>query len=142
MLAQLHAVRQRTMVTPVLASTVPLRRVESPRSGSTRVLVKQTAKAIRRSTWLPRATIGSLGRQGTRCSSPWCGRAFVGVMEELLQCPLQAPPSEDQQVVEALSASDPRPAFSEGVPCGRPVRRADDLYALAFEDLIEGGAEL
>jgi hypothetical protein len=30
----------------------------------------------RRSTWLPRVTIGSAGGQGTRCSRPWCGQAW------------------------------------------------------------------
>jgi hypothetical protein len=66
---------------------------------------------------------------------------LVVVIEELGEHALQVLPAENQQVVQGLSASGPHLAFSERVRHGRPVRQADDLHALALEDLIEGGAE-
>ena len=67
---------------------------------------------------------------------------LVVVIEELGQHPFKVSLAKDRQVVEALSAGAPHLTFSEGCRLWRPIRQADDVYALALEDLIEGAAEL
>ncbi len=48
----------------------------------------------------------------------------------------------DQEPIETVAADRADPAFGEGVRVRRPKRRADDLDALALEDVVEGEAEL
>ncbi len=48
----------------------------------------------------------------------------------------------DQEPVETVAADGPDPALGERVGVWRTKRRADDLDALAFEDVVEGAAEL
>ncbi len=45
--------------------------------------------------------------------------------------------ADDQEVVEALSADGPDPAFGDGVGVGRPNRRADDLGTGRAPDIVE-----
>jgi hypothetical protein len=48
----------------------------------------------------------------------------------------------DQEPVETVAADGPDPALGERVGVWRTKRRADDLDAVAFEDVVEGAAEL
>ena len=48
----------------------------------------------------------------------------------------------DQEPVEAVAANRADPALGERVRVRRPKRGADDLDALALEDVVEGAAEL
>ena len=48
----------------------------------------------------------------------------------------------DQKPVEAVAADGADPALGERVRVRRPERCADDLDALASEDVVEGAAEL
>jgi len=48
----------------------------------------------------------------------------------------------DQEPVEAVAADRTDPALGERVRVRRPKRGADDLDALALEDVVEGAAEL
>ncbi len=56
--------------------------------------------------------------------------------------PLELSAAEDQDPVEAVAADGADPALRERVGLRRPERCADDLDALASEDLIEDVAEL
>jgi hypothetical protein len=51
---------------------------------------------------------------------------------------LKLSPADDQDPVEAFAADDANPALGECVRLRRPERRANDLDALASEDVIEG----
>jgi hypothetical protein len=55
---------------------------------------------------------------------------------------LELPAAGDQEPVEAVAADGADPAFGERVRPRRPKRGADDLDALASEDVVEGAAEL
>jgi len=66
----------------------------------------------------------------------------VVVLDELDQDALQLPATEDQQVVEALAPDGPYPALRERVRARRSVGQADDLDALAAEDVVEADREL
>lgn len=48
----------------------------------------------------------------------------------------------DQEPVEAVAVDGADPALGERVRIRRPKRCADDLDALALEDVVEGAAEL
>ena len=50
--------------------------------------------------------------------------------------------ADDQEVVQALSADGPDPAFGDGVGVGRPNRRADDLGTGRAPHIIERPGEL
>jgi hypothetical protein len=52
------------------------------------------------------------------------------------------PAAADQEPVEAVAAEGADPAFGERVCLRRAKRGANDLDALASEDLVEGAAEL
>jgi hypothetical protein len=64
------------------------------------------------------------------------------VLDEFLQHALQIPPTEDQQVIQALSPRRLDPALGERVRLGRSCRCPHHLYAFAPEHLIEAGVEL
>jgi hypothetical protein len=55
---------------------------------------------------------------------------------------LKLSPADDQDPVEAVAAHGADPALGKRVCLRRPERCADDLDALASEDLVEGAAEL
>jgi hypothetical protein len=55
---------------------------------------------------------------------------------------LKLSPADDRDPVEAFAADGADPALGECVRLRRPERRANDLDALASEDVIEGFAEL
>ena len=55
---------------------------------------------------------------------------------------LELSPADDQDPVEAVAADGADPALGECVRLRRPERCADDLDAVASEDLVEGVAEL
>jgi hypothetical protein len=55
---------------------------------------------------------------------------------------LELSPADDQDPVEAVAADGADPALGERVCLRRPEWCADDLDALASEDLVEGAAEL
>jgi len=55
---------------------------------------------------------------------------------------LELSPADDQDPVEAVAADGSDPTFGERVRLRRPERCADDLDALASEDVVEGAAEL
>ena len=50
---------------------------------------------------------------------------------------LELSAAADQEPVEAVAANGADPAFGERVCLWRPKRGADDLDALAAEDLVE-----
>ena len=66
----------------------------------------------------------------------------VVVLDVDAQDPLELSAVCDQEPIETVTADRADPAFSEGVSVRRPKRRADDLDALAAEDIVEGEAEL
>jgi hypothetical protein len=70
------------------------------------------------------------------------GSVTVVVVDVDAQDALEMPATEDQEPVEALSSHRADEALGDRVRLGSPDRRADDLDALASEDLVEGGAEL
>jgi hypothetical protein len=81
----------------------------------------------------------------------WCGRfqvecavrpVGVVVLDVDAQHALELSSARDQHPIEAVAADRADPAFGEGVRVGCPVRGADDLDALAPEDVVEGPAEL
>jgi hypothetical protein len=55
---------------------------------------------------------------------------------------LKLPAAADQEPVEAVTPDGADPAFGERVCLRRAKRGADDLDALALEDLVEGATEL
>jgi hypothetical protein len=55
---------------------------------------------------------------------------------------LKLSPTDDQDPVESVAADGAHPALGERVRLRRPERCADDLDALASEDLVEDTAEL
>ncbi len=55
---------------------------------------------------------------------------------------LELAPACDQDPVEAVPADGADPAFGECVCLRRTERGADDLDALASEDVVKGAAEL
>jgi hypothetical protein len=55
---------------------------------------------------------------------------------------LELSPADDQDPVEAVAADGADPALGERVRLRRPKRCADDLDAVASEDLVEDTAEL
>ena len=55
---------------------------------------------------------------------------------------LELSPADDQDPVEAVAADGADPALGERVRLRRPERCADDLDAVALEDLVEDTAEL
>ena|SRR5438552_18262862 len=55
---------------------------------------------------------------------------------------LKLSPADDQDPVEAVAADGADPALGERVRLRRPERGADDLDAVASEDLVERAAEL
>jgi hypothetical protein len=55
---------------------------------------------------------------------------------------LELPAAGDQEPVEAVAADGADPALRERVRLRRPKWGADDLDALASEDVVEGAAEL
>src|SRR6266542_1801048 len=55
---------------------------------------------------------------------------------------LKLSPADDQDPVEAVAADGTDPALGERVRLRRPERCADDLDAVASEDLVEDTAEL
>ena len=55
---------------------------------------------------------------------------------------LELSPSDDQDPVEAVAADGADAALGERVRVRRPERCADDLDAVALEDLVEDTAEL
>jgi hypothetical protein len=48
----------------------------------------------------------------------------------------------DQEPVEAVAANRANEALGDRIRLRRPKWRADDLDAFAFEDVVEGAAEL
>jgi hypothetical protein len=63
----------------------------------------------------------------------------VVVVDVDAQDTLKLPAAADQEPVEAIAAGGADPAFGERVCLRRAKRGADDLDALAAEDLVEGG---
>jgi hypothetical protein len=55
---------------------------------------------------------------------------------------LELSPACDQEPVEAVATGGADPALGEGIRVRSPERCADDLDALASEDIVEGAAEL
>ena len=55
---------------------------------------------------------------------------------------LELSAAADQEPVEAVAANGADPAFGERVRLRGAKRGADDLDALAVEDLVEGATEL
>ena len=55
---------------------------------------------------------------------------------------LELPAAGDEELVEAVAADGADPAFGERVGLRRPKWGADDLDAVASEDLVEDTAEL
>jgi len=66
----------------------------------------------------------------------------VVVLDVDAQHALELSSARDQHPIEAVAADRADPAFGEGVRVGCPIRGADDLDALAPEDVVEGPAEL
>ncbi len=70
------------------------------------------------------------------------GPRLVVVQDELAQDGFQLAPAEDEQVVQDFPAYGPHRSLGERVCPRRSIGQANDLYALAAEDLIEGSGEL
>lgn len=90
-------------------------------------------------------------RVGGAKATRWCGRFETkGAMRSVGVVVLHVDPEDvlelsaayDQDPVETVAADRADPALREGVRVRRPERRADDLSALAPEDVIEGTREL
>jgi hypothetical protein len=62
------------------------------------------------------------------------------VLDEFLEHAIQMPPTEDQQVIQALSPRRPHPALGERVRPRRSCRCPHHLHAFTPEHLIEGAA--
>ena len=58
------------------------------------------------------------------------------------QDPFKLSATCDQEPIETVTADGSDPALGERVGVWRTKRRADDLDALALEDVVEGAGEL
>src|SRR5579859_447073 len=70
------------------------------------------------------------------------GPGVVVMIDELLQDGLEMASSEDDEVIEQLSADGADPAFSEGIGPWSSVGERDHLGGFGPEDLVKGSAEL
>src|SRR5579859_1499871 len=70
------------------------------------------------------------------------GSGVVVMIDELLEDGLEMASSEDDEVIEQLSADGADPAFSEGICPWGPIGKPDHFGGLGAEDLVEGSAEL
>src|SRR2546430_17378994 len=70
------------------------------------------------------------------------GPVDVVVVDVDVQDARELPAAGDEEPVEAVAADGADPAFGERVGLRRPKWGADDLDALASEDLVERAAEL
>ena len=79
------------------------------------------------------------------CGWPQAKRAMwpmgVVVVDVNVQDALKLSATDDQQPVEAVAPDGADPALGKRVRLRRPKRGADDLDALAFEDVVEGATE-